>query len=69
MFKSMTIICILLISFLSMTNVTSSMALATDNSTKVGDQANLLQLLGTTHEPHDNTSAANETILRMRQII
>jgi hypothetical protein len=63
MFKSMTIICILLISFLSMTNVTSSMALATDNSTKVGDQANLLQLLGTTHEPHDNTSAANETIL------
>lgn len=63
MFKSMTIICILLISFLSMTNLTSSMALATDNSTKVGDQSNLLQLLGTTNEPHDNTSAANETIL------
>jgi len=37
------------------------MALATDNSTKVGDQASLLQLLGTTNEPHDDVS--NETLL------
>ncbi|HET6589183.1 MAG TPA: hypothetical protein VFG45_03355 [Candidatus Nitrosocosmicus sp.] len=50
-----------------MTNLTSSMALATDNSTKVGDQSNLLQLLGTTNEPHDNTSAANETILNKNE--
>jgi hypothetical protein len=61
--KAITIICILLISFLSMTNVTNSVALATDNSTKVEDQANLLQLLGTTNKPRDNISISNETIL------
>jgi hypothetical protein len=46
-----------------MTNVINSVALATDNSTKVGDQANMLQLLGTTSEPRDNISITNETIL------
>jgi hypothetical protein len=59
----MTIISILLVSFLSMTNATNSVALATDNSTQVKDPANLLQLLGSTSEPRDNMTVSNETIL------
>lgn len=46
-----------------MTNVTNSVALATGNSTRVGDQANLLQFLGTTNEPRDDVSVSSETIL------
>ena len=46
-----------------MTNVTNSVALATGNSTRVRDQANLLQFLGTTNEPRDDVSVSNETIL------
>ena len=62
-FKLMTIISILLVSFLRMTNMTNSVALATDNPTQVKDPANLLQLLGITSEPRDNMSVYNETIL------
>ena len=39
------------------------MALSTDNSTKVVNQANLLQLFGTNIEPRDGISSSNETIL------
>jgi hypothetical protein len=62
-FKSMTIIFILLISFLTLTSVTNSVALSTDNSTKLGNQANLLRLFGTNIEPRDGISSSNETIL------
>ena len=56
----------MLISSLSITNVTNSVALSidlsTDNSTKVRDHPNL-QSFGTTIEPGENLSSSNVTIL------